>query len=163
MIFHGPVPRNKLGNYYDLGDFAIESLGAHRRKVITYSYSIKSREYLAKGMPFIFSTPIDLGQYEPIPYCFKVSEDEQLIDVNALIDYYRALYRQHNETEVAEQLREYAERWVGLDHALIGGRLHQIIEGLVVETQGPTICTLSGLPYDLQLIRASTGFLNSDI
>lgn len=118
VIFHGPVPRNKLDSYYDLGDFAIESLGAHRRKVITYSYSIKSREYLAKGMPFIFSTPIDLGQYEPIPYCFKASEDEKPIDINALIDYYRTLYQQQDETTVAKRLREYAEQWVGLDRAL---------------------------------------------
>lgn len=118
VIFHGPVPRNKLDSYYDLGDFAIESLGAHRRKVIKYSYSIKSREYLAKGMPFIFSTPIDLSQYEPIPYCFKASEDESPIDIKSLIDYYRTLYQQHDETDVAETLREYAEKWVGLNQAL---------------------------------------------
>ena len=118
VIFHGPVPRSELGHYYDLADFAIESLGAHRRKVITYSYSIKSREYLAKGMPFIFSTPIDLEQYEPLPYCFKASEDEVPIDVSTLIDYYRALYRRHDETEVAKRLRAYAERWVGLDRSL---------------------------------------------
>lgn len=118
VIFHGPIPRNKLGDYYNLGDFAIESLGAHRRKIITYSYSIKSREYLAKGMPFIFSTPIDLGQYEPLSYCFKASEDEEPIDVQALLDYYQTLYRQYDETEVANRLREYAEQWVGLDRAL---------------------------------------------
>lgn len=118
VVFHGPVPRNKLDAYYNLGDFAIESLGAHRRKVITYSYSIKSREYLAKGMPFIFSTPIDLGHYEPIPYCFKSSEDEKPIDIAALVEYYRSLYQRQDEMSVAEKLREYAETWVGLDRAL---------------------------------------------
>ncbi len=118
VTFHGPVPREKLDSFYDLCDFAIESLGVHRRKIIKYSYSIKSREYLAKGMPFIYSTPIDLEQHAPIPFCFKSTEDEQPVDVGASIDYYRSLYRHDDELAVARQLRAYAEQWVSLERAL---------------------------------------------
>lgn len=118
VLFHGPVPRERLDKYYNECDFAIESLGVHRRKIARYSYSIKSREYIAKGMPFVYSTPIDLERFASIPFCFKSTEDEKPVDISTLIDFYLNLYNKMSEREVAEKLRDFGAKWVSLDFAM---------------------------------------------
>ena len=57
--FYGLVNKDKLDEIYDIADIAVESLGWHRSKV-KFGTSIKTREYLAKGLPIIASSVMDM-------------------------------------------------------------------------------------------------------
>ncbi|KKX51678.1 hypothetical protein [Sphingobacterium sp. IITKGP-BTPF85] len=69
---------------FDLADFAIGSLARHRSG-ITYIRTLKTREYAARGIPFIYSE-IDTD-FEGKPYVLKATPDETPLDIAQIVDY----------------------------------------------------------------------------
>lgn len=88
VIFHGFKTSDELDLIYDNTDVAIGSLGIHRiglREV----QPLKNREYTAKGIPFVISfNDID---FEGCKFVYKVSGDENIIDINQIINWYKKL------------------------------------------------------------------------
>lgn len=117
ITFHGMLDATELAELYDNCTLAIESLGFHRSGV-TRSSSLKSREYLAKGIPFIYSTPIDVFLDEPFELCLKVSEDDIPIDIDTVVSFHNSLYEEHNEMDLIRAMRTYAESHVSISRAM---------------------------------------------
>lgn len=84
VFMHGALWGQKLDNMFDLADFAIGSLARHRSG-ITYIRTLKTREYAARGIPFIYSE-IDTD-FEGKPYVLKATPDETPLDIAQIVDY----------------------------------------------------------------------------
>lgn len=117
VVFHGRMLPEDYAAVFDYCDFAIECLGCHRKGVMVSS-SLKSREYLARGMPFIYSGVIDVFQDNPVDFCLRVESDESPIDINRLFCFYGELYERLNALDLAKQIRLYAENHVSMDVAM---------------------------------------------
>lgn len=117
VLFHGVIPHDKLDAWFDECCFAIESLADYRRGV-SVSNSLKSREYLARGIPFAYSTDIDVFRDERPSSCYRVPSDDSPIDIGALIKFIDDLYLGVPEKEVIEALHCYAVRHVDINRAL---------------------------------------------
>lgn len=88
VIFHGFKTSYELDLIYDKTDVAIGSLGVHRIG-LTEVQPLKNREYTAKGIPFVISfNDID---FEECKFVYKVSGDENIIDINQIINWYEKL------------------------------------------------------------------------
>ncbi len=80
--FEGPKEGKELDAYFDSADFAIGSIGGHR-KGLTDAKPLKCVEYAARGIPFIYSE--NNSDFDNCSFVRKVSQDDSPINVNNLI------------------------------------------------------------------------------
>lgn len=81
---HGALWGNELDSQFNKADFAIGSLARHRSG-ITYIRTLKTREYAARGMSFMYSE-MD-ADFENKPYVLKAPPDESAIDIESIVNY----------------------------------------------------------------------------
>lgn len=102
VIFHGVKFGNELDEIYNNSDIALGSLGIHRLKLESVQ-PLKNREYCAKGLPFVigFNDP----NFKNKEYVYEVSYDDELIEIEKLIKWYKNL-------EISpEEIRKDAEKF----------------------------------------------------
>lgn len=115
--FYGMCGEDEVDEVYDRCDFAIASLGLHRIGLDVAS-TLKTREYLAKGMPFVYSGEVDVFNEDPVDFCLQVPADESPLDMAGLIAFRDSLYGQEAEACVIGRIRAYAEAHVSVDMAM---------------------------------------------
>lgn len=106
-IFHGVQRGEALDEIYNYCDMGVESL-ADFRNGIYMSSSLKSREYAAKGIPFI--TACDSDVFEGKEYVLKIPADETPVDISSVVKFYDKLYNGKNREVVATMIRNSAEK-----------------------------------------------------
>ncbi len=106
--FYGNRYGEDLDSIYDNADIAVSSLGLHRLG-LDISTTLKSREYLAKGLPIITEGKIDIIPTD-YPYVLSFPMDESPIDINAIVEFYRKVYLSDGVTRnmVVNTIRDYA-------------------------------------------------------
>ncbi len=109
VIFHGMLNGDALDAIYNESSVAVETLAMHRKGDIISS-SLKTREYLAKGLPFIYATQIDVFPYNDYPYALHLPEDESPIDIESVIDFHDRIYfdKQKSPEQIAAEIRNFA-------------------------------------------------------
>lgn len=103
VLFEGPKYGQDLNWYFDACQIAIGSIGLHR---IGYNSAatLKVREYMARGIPFVLSAADQSINKKDIFY-WKVSEDDTPIDIESLISYILDI---KDWNLVGDEMREYA-------------------------------------------------------
>lgn len=107
VTFYGFLSGKELENIYDKCQCAIAGLGIFRKNISKAS-TLKIREYIAKSIPFIYST-IDESINE-FKYAYKVSDDEEIFDMHSIIKFLENL----NNDTIQRDMRSFAEqnyRW----------------------------------------------------
>ena len=117
VVFCGMCKRRQLDEIYNNCTLAIASLGLHRIGLELAS-TLKTREYLAKGIPFVYSGEIDVFQKEPVDFCLQIPANEEPVDVERLIQFHDRLYLRKKESDLITEIRAYAERNVSMDAAM---------------------------------------------
>lgn len=108
VIFHGLLVDNELDQVYDQATVAIEVLGLHR-KDISVSSSLKSREYLAKGLPIISANLIDIIP-EDWDYFLKLPSNDEVFDFTKIIDFHDKIYiSKESYRNVRNKIRKFGE------------------------------------------------------
>ena len=93
---------------FDDCDIGIGSLGMHRIRMYD-GYTLKLREYTARGIPYIFAYNDALIEGVNLKYYRKFSNDDSNIDVCAIVDFYREIHF-HME-EIAVYMSDIASRY----------------------------------------------------
>ena len=105
--FSGILQGESLTDVYNMADIAISSLGAHRVNLYSIS-ALKTREYLARGMPMVSSTKIDILP-DNFKYCLYIPEDDSPINIQMIVQYYNRLLVENNIFEMTNEIRYFAE------------------------------------------------------
>ena len=118
VVFHGVLTGNDLKQLLSDCDIAVDSLGCHRKGLSTSS-ALKVREYLAHGLPVVYSSydAITDGIQE---YCMHVPPDESPVDIPSVINFHRSLGSWNQYYSV---LRQYA-----IDHCSWAPQLKKVTE-----------------------------------
>lgn len=106
--FVGVKTSKELEEYYDLADVGVAALGAHRKN-IKYVSALKSREYFAKGLPFIDSATDLAFTGEMNKYRLQVPADDSEINIEDVIEFAER-YR-FNE-DARNEMAAYASRYM---------------------------------------------------
>lgn len=117
VYFHGRMKPEEFGPLYDECDLAVASLGLHRIG-INLASTLKTREYLAKGVPFVFSGEIDVFRDEPVDFCLQIPADESPVDMLKLLEFCDGLYERETPIDLTKRIRRYAEQHVSMDAAM---------------------------------------------
>jgi glycosyltransferase involved in cell wall biosynthesis len=84
VSFHGMTTGEALDELFDQSDIAIASLGTHRIGLQSAS-SLKTREYCARGIPFI-SAGRDDSFDDDFPFALRVPVSDDPIDLGQVLD-----------------------------------------------------------------------------
>lgn len=107
VIFHGAMYGQELETLLENCTLGLDSLGRHRTGISVLS-SLKSREYGAKGLPFINSCDIDIVE-DSFAYFLKVPADETPVDIQSVVDFYDRCFAGNSRRSVAMEIRKYIE------------------------------------------------------
>ncbi|AHB93109.1 glycosyltransferase [Acinetobacter baumannii] len=86
VTFYGHKSGDELKAIYAISHIGVGSLGRHRSNIY-YLNSLKNREYIAKGLPIIYSEIDD--DLEESAFVYKVSANEDVIDINKIICWFK--------------------------------------------------------------------------
>ncbi len=114
VIFYGFVYDEELDRLYDLADIGIEILAPGRRN-ITISASLKSREYIARGLPFISACDLDVSAFGFNEY-YHIEDNGVAVDIDGVIKYTKSFYA--NGAVKMKQMRAFAEQYLCMDYAM---------------------------------------------
>jgi glycosyltransferase involved in cell wall biosynthesis len=111
VVFHGLLTGTELDKVYEMADIGVSSLGYHRIGVQLAS-TLKSREYLARGLPVITATPIDVLPPD-FPYCHSVPDTADPVDLNQLIAFHDSVYSK-GRGAVVSGVRDFARATIDM-------------------------------------------------
>ena len=80
VVLHGALSQDELDVLFDQCTIAVGSLGLHRRSQNCRDSSLKTREYLAKGIPFIYAGSVDVFETDSVDFCLQFPSIEQPVD-----------------------------------------------------------------------------------
>lgn len=108
VTFYGRTDGHALDEIFDCCQVAVCSLAAHRKGIYQDS-ALKTREYVARGLPLICSSRDELLSLisDTGPYVLVCPLDESPIDMNAVLAFWGAL---GEPAEAARRLRTIAEK-----------------------------------------------------
>jgi len=119
VVFYGFKSSEELDKVYNISDLALEVLGGHR-KDIYISSSLKSREYLAKGLPIITESIIDIIDQTDFPYLLKISADESSVEIRNVVDFFDRIYNEETtRASVVKKIRNYAMKTCDINATLL--------------------------------------------
>ena len=104
VIFHGFKSGKELDEMFDMCHIALDALAGFR-KGLTELSSLKSREYCARGIPFLMASK-DADFPEGFNWIQMVPADEQPIDMNTVVNFTN---RMMADPEHPQKMRRYAE------------------------------------------------------
>jgi len=123
ITFHGFTTGRDLDVLYDQCHIAAGSLGMHR-KGLTMTSELKSREYCARGIPFIIACG-DSDFPADFPYILRFPLDESPIDIDQVLRFTSGISR---DIDHVQKMRHYAKE--NLDWSVKMNKLKGFIESL---------------------------------
>lgn len=105
VIFHGAKSGAELDEMFNLCDIGVNSLGMYR-KGFSVTSELKSREYAARGLPFVCSVDDPALEHTAQPLWLRVANDDSIPDMAEIVAF--ALQMRADELAV-EKLRVYAK------------------------------------------------------
>lgn len=120
VTFWGRKSGEELDRLFDISHIAVASLGMYKGGFKQASL-LKVKEYLARGIPFIYACEeIDLDK--ELPYACKLKNDASVIEIEKIIAFYDNIKGKDFRSEMREYVREKYS-WRGI----LGNHLDEIV------------------------------------
>ncbi len=119
VTFYGPLYGDELNSVFNICDIGICSLGGYKKGMFLSS-ELKSREFLARGLPIISGVDIDIFTDKNSPYYLQFSNDETDINVIDIINFYDRIYDSANKVEsVRSAIRSMARKKISMSSVML--------------------------------------------
>lgn len=109
--FTGQLLGEQLENIYDKTDIGCCSLGRYKSGIDVIG-DLKSREFMAKGIPMICGCQIDVLNREKYPYAVWFANDSTAIDIDLVLKFYDGLIRNDTLENISKEIRAEAKQLV---------------------------------------------------
>lgn len=116
IVFHGKLFGEELDAVYAPCALGVDILGGHR-KDYPVSSTLKSREFAARGLPFITSSPVDYVE-KGYPYQLMEPYDDSPIDIPEVLEFTHACYRDKSAFDVRNEIRAYGESRIDMNKTM---------------------------------------------
>ena len=129
VVFYGMKTGQELDSIYDKMDIGLDVFGMYKKN-LSVAYSLKSREYLAKGLPIISGCAVDLfKEVEGFKYFHEFENNGDPIDINQIIMIYDEIYYgAETREEVINNIRMFAVQTCDIKDAM-----KNILDYLIIE------------------------------
>ncbi len=103
VVFHGYLYGSDLDDLADLCDIGCASL---RRNDYAHISELKTREYTARGLPFILALEDKTLEKAEKKFWYLISNDESIPDMNGIVDF---ALQMREDKEMISYMRQFAE------------------------------------------------------
>ena len=110
--FYGKLVGPELDEIYDRTDIGICSLGRYKSGIEVIG-DLKSRDFMAKGIPMLCGCQIDILQNENYPYAIYMPNNDSPVSIEELIVFAEKIYNNGSE-KLSLSIRTEAERLIDL-------------------------------------------------
>lgn len=114
VIFYGEVNGN-LDDIYKIADIGLCSMRSQEIG-LKLSSQLKSREYLARGLPIVTAGDIDILQKSNFEYEYVVKSGQD-IDIVEIIEFFKNICESGND-KCTSEIRHFAEKCCGWEYAM---------------------------------------------
>ena len=105
IILYGKLTGKDLDDVYNKCEIGISSL-ANKEIGVLFSSTLKSKEYLSKGIPIISDVMLDVFYENPKYYFYQLEKD---FNIDELLEFYDSIYSERDKASIIAEIREYAE------------------------------------------------------
>lgn len=106
VVFHGRKSGAELDQLYNQVDIGVCSLGSYKRRDLgDLSSELKSREYMAKGLPMITGCKIDVFEERNVDFVCEFENNKSILDMNKIISFYDRMQKKEN---LRTDIRQFA-------------------------------------------------------
>ena len=110
VIFTGEKDGEDLEYYYSIGDLGVGTLGLYKTNELMKVNSLKTREYCAKGLPFII-TDCDYKFAESNEDFFMVIKDSQEpVDIRKTVQFLDELRKKYMNEQIVSKMTTFAKK-----------------------------------------------------
>lgn len=109
--FFGRLTGEKLDNIYNITDIGVCSLGRFKSGIEVIG-DLKSREFMAKGIPMVCGCKIDVLQGKDYKYAIIFPNNEDDIDISKVLDWYFNVKNDEHEVSLSDKIRELTKGWI---------------------------------------------------
>lgn len=109
VFFVGEKSGEELDYYYDIADIGIGVVGLYKTKDLQKTNSLKTREYCAKGLPFVITKSDYVFADSGEDFCLVVSETDEPISIFSLIEYLHFLESKYEKKELETIMGVFAK------------------------------------------------------
>lgn len=109
VVMHGFKTGKELDMLYDMSHLGLISLATQDKDIFVHS-TLKSREYMAKGLPTISTGITDVFINADYKYNLELPEEERIVDLEKIIAFYDSIYSGTPRQKVISEIRSFAER-----------------------------------------------------
>ena len=103
VIFEGELHGEPLDRLIDRCDAGLGSMAIYKRRVQNV-ITLKLREYMARGLPFIYAEELgDLGWEQA--FCHQVPDDDSPLDMEQIVAF---VHRIRKDSDISARMRAYA-------------------------------------------------------
>lgn len=108
ILFLGKKQKEEINQYMDEAHFALGSLGNHRANSF-YGSALKTKEYIARGIPSVYGWEERI--LKDFPYALKVELNEEVIDIDKIIEFYKNIGDENLNIKIREYLLQNNSSW----------------------------------------------------
>ncbi|WP_273382303.1 glycosyltransferase [Enorma phocaeensis] len=113
VLFYGELDKDSSSKLFDKCTLAVGGLGSHRIGLGVTS-TLKTREYLARGIPFFYAGDIDVLMGKESDFFLRFDSSEKPVDFNAVVKFHDELYDKYDERDMIADIRHFAEQTVSI-------------------------------------------------
>lgn len=106
VIFHGQMSGEDLDKMFDLCDIGINALAMYKKQ-FKVTMELKSREYIARGLPFVCTVFDPALNDSKEQWWIKIPNDNNIPDMEEIIEF---AIEMRNKPQHVVELRNFAER-----------------------------------------------------
>ena len=106
VVLYGKLTGQELDAVFNKCELGISSL-ANKEIGVLFSSTLKSKEYLSKGLPIISDVMLDVFYDNPKFYFYQLQND---FNLRELIDFYDSVYGERDKQNIINEIRAFAEK-----------------------------------------------------
>lgn len=110
VFFHGFVSGEKLNKLYDECNIGVGTLAPSRKYKGHIMSTLKTKEYTAKGIPFIKADFDSVFDNKSIDFSFSIMDDESPIEISTILCWYDNIIDKYGEENLTNHIRLFAEK-----------------------------------------------------
>lgn len=117
VVFYGRKNKTELMEIYKRCRIGLDSLGRHRSHV-SFNSSLKSKEYLMKGLLIVSGVGNELDLEIDYPYYMRVSSNDTPIDFKKILEFYHSIYDRSDEYEIRKEIISFGKKKFSMDEVM---------------------------------------------